>query len=382
MPDSLLKSLILLFLPVSVVVFAYVVLYHGDQRLVQALFTVYIGTVAALVVSTFTGRFVLRLVQSSETMLDDLAIQHLRIPLALTLFFGGLSYGVYEAGLDEGYTWLIEGLLFSVLTLMWTIGLSRLGSQAIRHTSQKNKHRSALVTPRTQPLLEIALRIAIFGIATYFFFVAWELDLTGWLTSASIVGVAAGLAAQHTLANLFAGLAIIADSPYRLGDILLLDDGERGRVTQIGMRTTRIRRVDDVEVVVPNDVIANARLVNESRVEGGARVAIPVGVAYGSDIDQVREALLDVGSNAINAMDHLCPNRGPEVQFRQFGASGLDFVLLVWQLDPAHREEVIDYLHVAIYKRFAALDIEIPYTKIDVALTHSAFSVDPREMDK
>ena len=86
---------------------------------------------------------------------------------------------------------------------------------------------------------------------------------------------------------------ILADAPYKIGDFVVLDSGERGEVTHIGIRSTRLLTRDDIQVTIPNSVMGNTKIINES---GGPtekfRIRVIVGVAYGSDIDQVREVLM------------------------------------------------------------------------------------------
>ena len=91
---------------------------------------------------------------------------------------------------------------------------------------------------RTLPLFDNLSKIVIFGLAIYFFLIAWELDLSAWLASAGIMGIAVGFAAKDTLANLFGGLFVIMDAPYKLGDFINLDSGERGRVIKIGLHSS------------------------------------------------------------------------------------------------------------------------------------------------
>ena len=98
----------------------------------------------------------------------------------------------------------------------------------------------------------------------YCFLVVWNLDLSPWLASAGIAGIAVGFAAKDSLANLFGGLFVIMDSPYKIGDYINLDTGERGRVVKIGLRSTRLLTRDDVEITLPHAHIANAKVVNES----------------------------------------------------------------------------------------------------------------------
>ena len=103
---------------------------------------------------------------------------------------------------------------------------------------------------------------------------------------------------SQTLANLISGVSIVADAPYKIGDYIVLDTGERGIVTGLGIRSTRLLTRDDVEISIPNAVIGNAKITNES---GGPwvlhRIRIPVGVAYGSDTELVVKLLEQVASD-------------------------------------------------------------------------------------
>ena len=148
-----------------------------------------------------------------------------------------------------------------------------------------------------------------------------------------------------------------------MGDYINLDTGERGEVRHIGLRSTRLLTRDDVEITIPSAVIANAKIVNES---GGPhlkeRIRVSFSVAYGSDIDRVREVITEVGDN--NPQTVKDPE--PRVRFRQLGESSLDFELLCWIEEPSLRGVVNDALLTDIYKRLRAENIEIPYPKRDV----------------
>ena len=98
----------------------------------------------------------------------------------------------------------------------------------------------------------------------YSILIAWDINVTGLVASAGIVELALSFAAQDTLSHLFACVAILADRPYRIGDFIVLDSGERGKVTQIGLRSTSLMTRDDVEVSIPNGVMGSAKIVNES----------------------------------------------------------------------------------------------------------------------
>ena len=129
-----------------------------------------------------------------------------------------------------------------------------------------------------------------------------------------------GLAAQDTVSNLFAGIFLMADSPFKEGDYILLDTGERGYVKKMGIRSTRFMTRDDIEITIPNSVIASSKIVNES---GGPedieRVRITLLVAYGTEIDSVKNLLKSIALNNDNVQNE--PE--PRVRFREFAESGI-----------------------------------------------------------
>ncbi|MCW8909443.1 MAG: mechanosensitive ion channel, partial [Gammaproteobacteria bacterium] len=245
---------------------------------------------------------------------------------------------------------------------IWSTFLIRMARLVLRSIS-KNPDHLTIISSQTRPLFENIAIMLVIGGAIYFIFTAWRIDMTAWLASAGIVGIAVGFAAKDTLANLFSGVFILADAPYKIGDFVVLDSGDRGEVTHIGIRSTRLLTRDDVEVTIPNSIMGNTKIINES---GGPhkkfRIRLKVGVAYGTDIDLVRKVLMEVAENAPD----ICHDPEPRVRFRNFGASSLDFELLGWVDEPVLRGRVLDSLNCTVYKRFQEEGIEIPYSKQDV----------------
>ncbi len=321
---------------------------------------------ASFVVAFFTEvlfRGVLLIfVQNTKTQLDDIVVANMRRPLFLSVLFLGVSMA---ASLLDPRAWVVFALnavLVSVAILLWTGALIRICSAVLRHVCDR-PGAVGVLQPRTLPLFDMLAKILLFGAAVYLIMVTWALDLTGWLASAGIVGIAVGFAAKDSLANLFAGIFIIADAPYKIGDFIMFEDGLRGRVTEIGLRATRILTADDIEINIPNQIIGNSRVVNESAGRHEKeRVSVHVSAAYGSDIDVVRQVLLECP----RGQPHVCEEPRPIVAFREFGGSGLEFSLRVWIQQPRFKDDVVDNLNSRIYKAFAAAGLEIPYSKHDV----------------
>ena len=190
------------------------------------------------------------------------------------------------------------------------------------------------------------------------------MSFTAVFASAGIVGLGVALAARETLANFFGGISIFFDRPFKSGDYIVLDSGERGRVVEVGMRSTRIITRDDIMISIPNSLMTNTKVVNQSAPRNRFRVRIKVGVAYGTDIDRVEQVLLTIARD--NKLVAFVPD--PRVRFRQFGDSALEFELLCWARRPEDQGLMVHELHQQIYKAFAAGGIEIPFPQRDVHL--------------
>ncbi|MEE4330563.1 MAG: mechanosensitive ion channel domain-containing protein, partial [Wenzhouxiangella sp.] len=216
---------------------------------------------------------------------SDLGVRLLRIVAnvaALILAYLAVVLAVQMLGLPQRVEEITIRVLLSLLILRLVksgMRASHLGLEILGRV----RDRFEFVEERTIPLFDLVLTILIIGAAAYALLMVWDIDPTAWLASAGVVGIAVGFAARDTLANLFAGFFIIADAPYKLGDYVVLDTGDRGEVTKVGIRSTRLLTRDDVEITVPNSEMANAKIYNES---GGRwvkfRIRIKVGVAYGS----------------------------------------------------------------------------------------------------
>ena len=314
----------------------------------------------ALIVRLVIFRSLARLSVMTSSLVDDHILQHVRKPVFVTVIYFGLSLAVTTAQLPFG-TQLIVKLLLSLIVVSWMLSALRISTIALDTLGTGNKYN--LIEPRTVPLIDLSVKLITIIVSGYILLLIWGINPVGWLASAGIVGIAIGFAAKDSLANLFSGFFIVADAPYKLGDYINLDTGERGKVSAIGLRSTRLLTRADVEITIPNGVIANAKIINES---GGPnlkmRVSIAVGVAYGTDLDRLCEVLIDI------AADHqeVCIDPEPRMRLRGFGASSVDFDLLVWIEHPEYKGRISHELYMRIYKTLEDEGIEIPFSKQDL----------------
>jgi small-conductance mechanosensitive channel len=313
--------------------------------------------VVALLVNLIVTKVLYRLASKTHTQLDDKIIAAIQKPLFFSVVLAGIAFALRRFDLGETWFYVTDGVALTLGILVWAAAAMKIGHEILETLSARIDD-FKFVQPRTLPLFEIAVKILIVGSAAYSLLLSWDVDVTAWLASAGILGIAIGFAAKDTLSNFFAGIFIVADTPYKLGDFIILDSGERGRVTDIGIRSTRLLTRDDIEIIIPNSAMGNAKVINET---GGPeeyeRVRVRVGVAYGSDIDQVREILLDVAAQS----QYVAEEPAPRVRFREFGDSALQFQLMGWIKEPVLRGRALDELNTAVYKRFGAEGIKIPF---------------------
>jgi len=328
-----------------------------QYKYLAALIYIFLSFIIAFIVDKVIINLLKKIVKKSDTELDDKLIEVFHKPIYNTILFIGFYIALGSLQLPEKINFVFIGMLKTVVVFYWVISFFKALNVIIKSNYQDNKGRT-LIRKKTLPLLDNVGKILIFISAIYFLMLSWNINVTAIVASLGIFSLAIGLAAKDTLGNLFAGIFIMADSPYKEGDYINLDTGERGYVTTIGLRSTRIMTRDDIEITIPNSVIATTKIVNES---GGPhekeRVRVDVDIAYGSDLEKAKNILNVIALNSKN----VCKDPEPRVRLRLLGESGLRIQLLFWIEKPELRGFVIDEITSEIYNSFNSENIDIPF---------------------
>jgi len=330
--------------------------------LLFAFVIVIIGYLVGKALQALTRRSLRRLAARTSTDLDDKLIQILASPIVQSFVVLSLIIVVLIPTMPLAFNQVLIRILVSVLLFLWARASFRAAHVVLEFMSA-HQERFKAIESRTAPLIEMGVKLFMLGGFVYLFLGIWGINGTAWLASAGVIGIAVGFAAKDTLANLISGVSIVADAPYKIGDYIVLDTGERGVVTRLGIRSTRLMTRDDVEISIPNAVIGNAKITNES---GGPwvlhRIRIPVGVAYGSDTEQVVDLMQKVAEDCPGVV----PQPAPRVRMRGFGDSALLFELLVWIPHPEMRGKVLHDLLMEIDRVFRENGVVIPFPQRDV----------------
>jgi potassium-dependent mechanosensitive channel len=212
-----------------------------------------------------------------------------------------------------------------------------------------------------QETLGILLRYALTFIGAVVLLQGYGVDLRSLAIAVSVLGVGIGFGLQNIANNFVSGLLINLERPIRPGDYVNVGVFE-GSVVRVGGRSTTIRTIDGVLILIPNAKFLETEVVNWNLGDPRSRIHVPVGVAYGSDPARVRRALLE----AARSHPEVEPDPRPQVQMRGFGRSALDFELLVWTRDPRDKNRLASDLYFRIAESLRQHGIEIPFPQLDL----------------
>ncbi len=329
-----------------------------------ALFYVLAFLLLASMVDRVCSRVLVRFLTRIDSTTGNRIVALFHRPVFTTVTIIGVLFAIESLSFDESIGYLVVGIINTFLVLIWTVVAYRIFRVSLQ-AMVGHEQRFGFAHASTAPLFGNGVAVLLFVVGSYGILRVWGINVTGLIASAGILGLALSFAAQDTLSNLFAGVSILADRPYEIGDYIVLDSGDRGEVTHIGLRSTRLLTRDDVGVTIPNGVIARAKIVNEAAGRRGKyRVRIKVGIAYGSDVSRVIDILEDVARQN----GEVCETPRPRVRFRAFGDYSLNLELLCWISRPADRGRLVHELNLSVHNAFRDLGIDIPFPQREITI--------------
>ena len=301
------------------------------------------------------------LVQKTKLHIDDTLVAILHRPIYWTIVNLGFLHALTIQPPSPPWDITIPAFVKSVIALFWWIAGLRLINSIMAEQQMAAILSRGKIGSDLFYLVKNLLRVVVVLAGIFAFLIIWHIDLMPLFASAGIAGIAVALAAKDSLANFFGGISIFMDRTFKGGDIIL-DGSERGEEVEVGIRSTRIKTRDDVLITIPNAIMANSKIINESAPVPRFRIRIPVGVAYGSNLQKVEDVLLQVALNHPNVSEE--PH--PRVRLRKFGTSSIDFELLVWVDDPSLKGLETHKLLKEIYAAFENHSLTIPFPQLDV----------------
>ncbi|MFC1589274.1 mechanosensitive ion channel domain-containing protein [Pseudomonadota bacterium] len=205
-----------------------------------------------------------------------------------------------------------------------------------------------------------------------------EMQNIAIIAGALSVGIGFGL--QNIVNNFISGLILLFERPVRRGDWIVTGDTE-GYVKAINIRSTQIETFDKADVIVPNSELITAKVTNWMLRDPYGRISIPIGVGYDSDVEKVKQILLDIANGHSMVIKDHPQLSAPKVLFRNFGENSLDFELRCFIRDIDKRLNIISEFNFSIITAFRQEGIEIPFPQRVVTVSNWQDQNDPKTGD-
>ncbi|MGB9080625.1 MAG: mechanosensitive ion channel domain-containing protein [Desulfuromonadaceae bacterium] len=299
-----------------------------------------------------------RLTAFTATDLDDRVLQRV-IPYVSRLFVVlGAYLAIRSLPLNEKLILIASGVIYIILVVIVCNLIYHLFGELLKwYAAGQEDTAGAAMSLQMMPVAEKIVSLFLMGAALIVVLKHFNYDILSLVTALGIGSLAIGMAAKDTLAHMISGFTIMLDRPFRIGDRIQLVGGQIGDVTDIGLRSTKIKTLDNQLLIIPNSDLCNTMLTNQAFPNSRAKGRINIGVAYGSDVDLVKQLLVATAGE----VGAVLADPPPEAYFASFGDSALNMALFFWVEEYGTLFVVTDKINTLILKRFAEHSIEIPF---------------------
>ncbi len=338
-----------------------------SPRVLIALAILFLGYIA--------GKFPKRLIKwlkenfadKTETDLDDSILDALRIPSKYTIYAIAVILAAAQLGID------IKNIVVAILILALAKPVSNITKIVLDYVERDlAKRTESKLDDMVLPLINKTVSFLVYVFALIMALDQLGIEVLPFVAGLGIVGLAIGLAAKDSIANVIAGIFIIIDRPFVVGDRIELWSAPKqaatwGDVMEIGLRSTKIRTTDNILLVIPNSEIGRRDIINYTAISPDIRVRVPIGIAYEADAKKAEKIVLDITKNT----EGILKDPEPIVVMQAFGASSIDLELRAWIGNARNRKNIMSTLSKGIKTEFDKQGIEIPYPRRHVILEKS-----------
>ncbi|MEU2436768.1 mechanosensitive ion channel family protein [Streptomyces rubradiris] len=286
---------------------------------------------------------------------DDVIVDALRSVVPWAAIAGGAAAATAVLPLTGAVQHRVNEVLQVWVISVVTFSAARVVAGLVRSVTQS---RSGVAGSAT--IFVNITRVLVLAIGFLVVLQTLGISIAPLLTALGVGGLAVALALQDTLANLFAGIHILASKTVQPGDYIRLSSGEEGYVVDINWRQTTVRELSNNLVVIPNGQLAKANMTNYTRPEQELTVLVQVGVSYDSDLEHVERVTAEVVTEVMRDVTGAVPEHEPAIRFHTFGDSRIGFTVIlgVGEFSDQYRikHEFIKRLH----RRYRAEGIRVP----------------------
>ncbi|HZD79472.1 MAG TPA: mechanosensitive ion channel family protein [Actinomycetota bacterium] len=331
---------------------------EGTPTLHQTL--VALGSVLVGLAAGWAGRWLFGRLEQRAQRTPWAGDEALYAALGETSLAGFAVTGVWAAALAlplrDHVRSIVDASLLSLIILLITVVCARLTAGLIRAYTRQRPG----VAGSSSIFVNIT-RLLVFAIGLLVLLQTLGVSIAPLLTALGVGGLAVALALQDTLSNLFAGLHILASKKVQPGDYIQLDSGQEGYVVDINWRNTWIRALPNNMVLVPNARLAQAIVTNFYQPEREMSVLIEVGVAYGSDLEQVERVTIEVAREVMRGVSGGVPSSDPFIRYHTFNESSIDFSVILRAKEYTDQYVIKHEFVKQLHDRYLDEGITIPF---------------------
>ena len=256
-----------------------------------------------------------------------------------------------------------------VIKLLAVMGLVLVAEGYLRRLLRRRVLSHTHLAPDLQYAVSRFAGYCFIAVGFFFALKLVHLDLSALAVIIGALGVGIGFGLQNIVSNFVSGLILLAERPIAIGHRVEVG-GVAGQVTQIKLRSTTVVTNDNITIIVPNSTFITNPVTNWSHGDPKVRLRLPLGVAYGSDLEKLQRVLLEVAKRNPAVLKE----PSPTVRFLGFGDSSLNLELAVWTVEMAHRPTRFrSDLYFAIERALRESEIEVPFPQRDLHLRSGNF---------
>lgn len=331
------------------------------RTLAESGIIIIVSFISAWIVSLIMHFIQVKIAARTETDLDDRIIAVVRKSTKRLLVVTGLYIAAHhlENVLEGLWITYADGLFFVIVVLLITILISGvIGEVFLWYLESVAKRTASTVDDEIIPLVKRIVNILLYMIAVITCLDHFHIDIKALIVSLGVGTFAVAFAAQETLANMIAGFVIMVDRPFRVGDRVNLPESNKiGDVIKIGLRSTKILDFDNNIVTIPNAEIVKNDIINYSYPDITTRLKIDLDVAYGSDIEKIKEILVGV----VSSFETVLQDPPPAAYFVSFKESGIGMTVIGRVRNYKELWDTLDAARIKIYQEFRTSGVEFPF---------------------
>ena len=312
----------------------------------------------AKVLLLISKNFLAKLAKKTKTKVDDILVEKTEKPASYILILIGIRVASSYISIPNEFLTQINKITNAAMIIIVMYVVMIFIDILITLWSEKTRKNSKTpLIDEVSHLFKTSMKIIIFLFTLFFILNIWNIKLTAILASLGIAGIIVGFAVRDSLANIFGGVSLIMDQAFLVNDLIKIESGEIGIVKRIGMRSTRIKTLDNEIMSIPNGVLANMKVINYVKPDKKVRIKVDVSVAYGTKPEKVKKVL----KATAKSMKEIAKKPTPYVRFDKLGEFSMDFKVYAYITEPREMFEIKNMLTTKIYNDLKKNKIQIPY---------------------